>query len=63
MRVRQLGNGASDARFAINTLSHDPLAPLGGFMQSGVGREGGIFGLKEFPEPKAIISKCMNRRP
>jgi aldehyde dehydrogenase (NAD+) len=51
--ARQLQVG----RVLINTLSHDPLAPFGGFKQSGIGREGGIFGLKEFLEPKAIISE------
>jgi aldehyde dehydrogenase (NAD+) len=44
-------------RVLINTLSHDPLAPFGGFKQSGIGREGGIFGLQEFLEPKAIITE------
>jgi aldehyde dehydrogenase (NAD+) len=54
MRVaRQLQAG----RVLINTLSHDPLAPFGGFKQSGIGREGGIFGLREFLEPKAIIGE------
>ncbi len=50
--ARQLDAG----RVLINTLSHDPLAPFGGFKQSGIGREGGIFGLREFLEPKAIIT-------
>jgi aldehyde dehydrogenase (NAD+) len=54
MRVaRQLQAG----RVLINTLNHDPLAPFGGFKQSGIGREGGVFGLKEFLEPKAIIGE------
>jgi aldehyde dehydrogenase (NAD+) len=54
MRVaRQLQAG----RVLINTLSHDPLAPFGGFKQSGIGREGGIFWLREFLEPKAIIGE------
>ncbi|HEY3939502.1 MAG TPA: aldehyde dehydrogenase family protein [Bryobacteraceae bacterium] len=51
--ARQLDAG----RVLINTLSHDPLAPFGGFKQSGIGREGGIFGLREFLEPKAIITE------
>ena len=51
--ARQLDAG----RVLINTLSHDPLTPFGGFKQSGMGREGGIFGLKEFLEPKAIITE------
>jgi aldehyde dehydrogenase (NAD+) len=51
--ARQLNAG----RVLINTLSHDPLAPFGGFKQSGIGREGGVFGLQEFLEPKAIIAE------
>src|ERR1700758_2467905 len=43
-------------RVLINTIGHDPFAPFGGFKQSGIGREGGIFGLLEYLEPKAIIS-------
>src|SRR5271170_3369126 len=49
--ARQLQAG----RVLINTLNHDPLTPFGGYKQSGIGREGGIYGLKEFLEPKAII--------
>ena len=29
-------------------------APFGGFKQSGIGREGGVFGLRSYMEPKAI---------
>jgi len=49
--ARQLQAG----RVLINTLNHDPLTPFGGYKQSGIGREGGVYGLKEFLEPKAII--------
>ena len=42
-------------RVLINTLNHDPLTPLGGHKQSCVGREAGIYGMKEFLEPKAMI--------
>jgi len=49
--ARQLQAG----RVLINTLNHDPLTPFGGFKQSGIGREGGVYGLREFLEPKAII--------
>jgi aldehyde dehydrogenase (NAD+) len=30
-------------------------APFGGFKQSGIGREGGVLGLEEYLDPKAII--------
>lgn len=42
-------------RVLINGLNHDPLAPFGGFKQSGLGREFGVFGLESFLEPKAVI--------
>jgi len=29
-------------------------APFGGFKQSGIGREGGVMGLRSYMEPKAI---------
>jgi acyl-CoA reductase-like NAD-dependent aldehyde dehydrogenase len=29
-------------------------APFGGFNQSGIGREGGVMGLRAYMEPKAI---------
>jgi aldehyde dehydrogenase (NAD+) len=49
--TRQLQAG----RVLINTLNHDPVAPFGGYKQSGIGREGGVYGLKEYLEPNAII--------
>lgn len=55
-RAHRMARKIAAGRVLINTLSHDPLAPFGGFKQSGIGREGGIFGLEEFLEPKAIIS-------
>lgn len=42
-------------RISINGLSHDSKAPFGGFKQSGIGREYGIFGLEAYLEPKAIL--------
>jgi aldehyde dehydrogenase (NAD+) len=32
----------------------EPLAPLGGFENSGVGHENGVFGLEAFLEPRAV---------
>ena len=38
----------------INGGSFNPLAPFGGFKQSGHGRELGKFGLEEYLEPKSL---------
>jgi len=42
-------------RVAINGMQHDPLAPFGGYKQSGVGREFGTFGLESFLEAKTVM--------
>ncbi|MBA3897900.1 MAG: aldehyde dehydrogenase family protein, partial [Sphingomonadaceae bacterium] len=39
----------------INTWGPDGQAPFGGYKQSGNGREGGVFGLKEFMEVKTVV--------
>jgi aldehyde dehydrogenase (NAD+) len=54
-RARKVAAQINAGRVLINTLNHDPLAPFGGFKQSGIGREGGVLGLEEYLEPKAII--------
>ncbi|GIF72486.1 aldehyde dehydrogenase family protein [Asanoa siamensis] len=48
--ARRMRTGAVD----INGGSFNPLAPFGGYKQSGVGRELGEHGLSEFLETKAI---------
>ena len=39
----------------VNTLKHDPIAPFGGYKNSGIGRENGVIGLEEFLEAKTLI--------
>jgi aldehyde dehydrogenase (NAD+) len=34
----------------------EPRAPFGGFKQSGVGREFGVYGIEAFLEPKAVFA-------
>ena len=48
--ARQLRTGQVD----INGGSFNPMAPFGGYKQSGIGRELGTFGLEEFLEVKSL---------
>ncbi len=38
----------------VNGGAFNPLAPFGGYKQSGIGRELGEYGLAEFQQVKAI---------
>jgi aldehyde dehydrogenase (NAD+) len=42
-------------RVFVNGLYDAPEAPFGGFKQSGIGREFGVFGLEAYLEPRAIM--------
>src|ERR687890_1349949 len=48
--ARRMRTGAVD----INGAAFNPVAPFGGYKQSGVGRELGAYGLAEFQQVKAI---------
>jgi aldehyde dehydrogenase (NAD+) len=48
--ARRMRTGAVD----VNGGSFNPVAPFGGYKQSGVGRELGAFGFAEFQQVKAI---------
>ncbi|EYF05078.1 aldehyde dehydrogenase family protein [Chondromyces apiculatus] len=54
-RARAVAMRLQAGRVLVNGLHHDPLAPFGGFKQSGIGREFGVLGLESFLEPKAIL--------
>ena len=55
-RMQAVADRLDSGRVVINAAPHEPLAPFGGFKQSGIGREYGVFGLEAFLEPKAIIA-------
>ncbi|WP_296145227.1 aldehyde dehydrogenase family protein [uncultured Flavobacterium sp.] len=56
-RALLIASQINAGRVLINGLGHDPEAPFGGFKQSGIGREFGIYGLEAYLEPKALISQ------
>ena len=54
-RARRVADRIVAGRVLINTLAHEPMAPFGGFKQSGIGREYGDFGMEAFLEPKSLL--------
>lgn len=54
-RAYRVASRLDAGRICVNGLSHDSKAPFGGFKQSGIGREYGVFGLEEYLEAKAIL--------
>ncbi|HEY9257164.1 aldehyde dehydrogenase family protein [Chitinophaga sp.] len=54
-QTREVAAKLIAGRVLINCLQHDPMAPFGGFKQSGIGREFGAYGLEEYVEPKTLI--------
>lgn len=54
-RANRIAEQIEAGRVIINEFKHDPLAPFGGFKQSGIGREYGVYGLETYLEPKAIL--------
>jgi aldehyde dehydrogenase (NAD+) len=56
-RARTVADRIDAGRVLINGLFHEPQAPFGGFKQSGLGREFGVFGLETHLEAKAIHAR------
>lgn len=54
--ARTIADQLDCGRVAINGAAHEPLAPFGGFKQSGMGREYGVFGLEAYLEPRAVLA-------
>ncbi|MGJ1407957.1 aldehyde dehydrogenase family protein [Sphingobacterium sp. G1-14] len=55
-RAKRVAAEIDAGRICINGFSHDPLVPFGGFKQSGIGREYGVYGLQPYLEIKAVLS-------
>jgi aldehyde dehydrogenase (NAD+) len=53
--ARRVAERLDCGRVVINGAPHAPLAPFGGFKQSGIGREYGRYGLEEHLEVRAIL--------
>jgi aldehyde dehydrogenase (NAD+) len=56
-RAHAVASQLMTGRVLINGLHHEPLAPFGGFKQSGMGREMGVFGLEAHLEPKTVLGR------
>ncbi|TAJ30391.1 aldehyde dehydrogenase family protein [Bosea sp. (in: a-proteobacteria)] len=55
-RARALAGRIDAGRVAINGVMHEPLAPFGGFKESGIGREYGVYGIEDHLELKAVMN-------
>ena len=55
-RARKVASRLRTGRVRVNGGQVNRAAPHGGFKQSGVGREGGRFGIEEFLDLKAILT-------
>ena len=53
-RAEQIARRVRTGNITVNGLQLDPVAPFGGYKQSGIGREGGPEGLSTFQEVKTI---------
>jgi aldehyde dehydrogenase (NAD+) len=54
-RARAVADRLVAGRVIINGALMESMAPFGGFKQSGIGRENGVFGLEAYLEPKAVM--------
>jgi len=52
--AKQVARRLKAGQVEVNGGSFNPMAPFGGYKQSGLGREAGKFGLEEFCEVKAM---------
>ncbi len=53
-RIRRVARQLRSGMVQVNGKSRAPGSPFGGYKQSGLGREGGAFGIEDFLEVKAV---------
>ena len=54
-KAKAIGAQMRAGRIFYNGAPGNPAAPMGGYKQSGNGREMGVFGLEEYLEVKAMF--------
>lgn len=55
VRANAVASEIVAGRVFVNGMYDEPEVPFGGFKQSGIGREFGVFGFEEYLEPKATV--------
>jgi aldehyde dehydrogenase (NAD+) len=60
-RAEKIADAVRAGVFSINGFGLDPGVPFGGYKQSGIGREGGIEGLRLFTETKQSTAPLNQR--
>jgi aldehyde dehydrogenase (NAD+) len=53
-KAYELANGLRAGRICFNGANTNSLTPMGGYKQSGIGREMGVFGFEEYLEVKSV---------
>jgi acyl-CoA reductase-like NAD-dependent aldehyde dehydrogenase len=54
-RALRLAPRLRAGNIGINTLARNPETPFGGFKQSGIGRDGGSYGLAAYSETQSVV--------
>ncbi len=54
--ARQVANEMRTGNIYINNGARNPRAPFGGYKQSGIGRENGLYGVDDYVELKTIFA-------
>lgn len=53
-RAKRVADQIEAGLVSINAFNNNPAAPFGGFKQSGIGRENGVYGIQSYMEYKSV---------